>query len=220
MAISRDQPLFVGSWVQRVWHSDGSGDSSHTSHIGCPNMFVQLELKTRTEAVFQQPLCQLARIECPEHRTEEDWAAIGQMELSENVFCPFIIDAILNDEFDFISRSQPLHIGPVHAVRHTTPWAFHIQNDANGWIDGAGVDGTARFKKDRETVLTQSMQQGRRFRLCQGFASRHLDQGTPVRTDPPENVFEGLFCSSKECVLCVAPGAAKRAAGEAHKHAG
>lgn len=121
-------------------------------------MFVQLELKTRTEAVFQQPLCQLARIECSKHWTEEDWAAIGQMELVENVFCPFIIEAILNDEFDFVSRSQPLHIGPVHAVRHTTPWAFHIQNDANGWIDGAGVDGTARFKKDREAGVTQSMQ--------------------------------------------------------------
>jgi len=183
-------------------------------------MFVQLELKTSGEAVFQQPFSQLARIKYTGYRTEEDWTAIGQMELLENIFCPFIIEAVLDDEFGFISRSESFHIGPEHAVCHTASRAFHIQNDMNGWIDGTGINRATRFKKDREAVLTQSMQQGGGFRLRQGFASRHLDQRTPIRPYSLENVLDGLFYSLKECIRCVAPGAAKWAAGEPHKHAG
>lgn len=196
------------------------GSSSHSPHIGCPDVLVELQLKANRESICQEPFGQLSWIQYPEYRTKEDRAAIGQPKAIQNTFSPFVITPVLNDEFRFILWPQPFDIGPMHPFRHAASRALHIQDNMDRWIDDGGIHRAARFKENRESFLAQSTEQRAALRLCERFTSRHLNQPTTIGSHLVENVVDGSVRSAKERIVRVAPGAPQRATGQTHKHAG
>ena len=187
---------------------------------GAPDMFVHLYLKPNRQPIVQDPFGQGLRVEHTKDRAEQHWTAREQLVLPHDGGSPLVIGSVLYDEFHLVMAPQAMDIVPVHAIHHATARAFHVENNVGAWIDRRSVDGSARFKQNLESRVTQDAEQVDRALLAEGRAPCYFDERAAELLDLGQHVFQREVRASIKRVVRVAPGAAQGTARQPDEHAG
>jgi hypothetical protein len=90
----------------------------------------------------------------------------------------------------------------------------------NTGVDRCNIDGAAGLKEDCIAGIAESRHQRETLWLGKWLPSRDLDETAFIGLHLRQDLVERTLAPSVKGIVGIAPGAAERASGQSHKHAG